>query len=127
MSTPNHHFGALGATASGIKVSSGGREGILFDHLVGDGEQRRWHLDAEHPGHCGSEQPASGNVSRRDRVAVVSHGRETNALIKRHADLQLRLALLRIGEVAEFAVSRPGGAVTVRAAMAEREPAARSK
>ena len=39
----------------------------------------------------------------------------------------LRLALLRIGEVAEFAVSRPGGAVTVRAAMAEREPAARSK
>jgi hypothetical protein len=44
------------------------------------------------------------------------------------ADLQLRLALLRIGEVAEFAefaVSRPGGAVTVRAAMAEREPAAR--
>ena len=36
------------------------------------------------------------------------------------ADLQLRLALLRIGEVAEFAVSRPGGAVTVRAAMAER-------
>jgi serine protease DegQ len=41
------------------------------------------------------------------------------------ADLQLRLALLRIGEVAEFAVSRP--AVTVRAAMAEREPAARSK
>ena len=43
------------------------------------------------------------------------------------ADLQLRLALLRIGEVAEFAVSGPGGAVTVRAAMAEREPAARSK
>ena len=27
----------------------------------------------------------------------------------------------------QFAVSRPGGAVTVRAAMAEREPAARSK
>ena len=28
MSTPNHrrHFGTLGATASGIKVSSGGRE-----------------------------------------------------------------------------------------------------
>jgi hypothetical protein len=28
MSTPNHrrHFGVLGATASGIKVSSGGRE-----------------------------------------------------------------------------------------------------
>jgi hypothetical protein len=39
MSTPNHrrHFGALGATASSIKVSSGGREGMLFDHLVGDG------------------------------------------------------------------------------------------
>jgi S1-C subfamily serine protease len=42
------------------------------------------------------------------------------------ADLHIRLALLRTGEVAEFAVSRPGGAVTVRA-MAEREPAARSK
>jgi hypothetical protein len=45
-----------GATASGIKVSSGGREGILFDHLAGDGEQRRRHLDAERPGRCGSEQ-----------------------------------------------------------------------
>jgi hypothetical protein len=36
-------------------------------------------------------------------------------------------ALLRIGEVAEFAVSRLGGMLTVRAEMAEREPAARSK
>jgi S1-C subfamily serine protease len=43
------------------------------------------------------------------------------------ADLHIRLALLRIGEVAEFAVSRPGSTLTVRAAMAEREPAARSK
>jgi S1-C subfamily serine protease len=43
------------------------------------------------------------------------------------ADLQIRLALLRTGEVAEFAVSRPGGTLTVRAEMAEREPAARSK
>ena len=43
------------------------------------------------------------------------------------ADLQIRLALLRIGEVAEFAVSRPGGTLTVRAEMAEREPAARSR
>ena len=40
--------------------------------------------------------------------------------VREAADLQLRLALLRIGEVAEFAVSRPGGAVTVRAAMAEK-------
>jgi hypothetical protein len=33
MSTPNHwrHFGALGATASGIKVSSGGRELLVLD------------------------------------------------------------------------------------------------
>jgi hypothetical protein len=31
------------------------------------------------------------------------------------------------GEVAEFAVSRPGGVLTVRAAMAERRPAARAK
>jgi S1-C subfamily serine protease len=43
------------------------------------------------------------------------------------ADLQIRLALLRIGEVAEFAVSRPGGMLTVRAEMAEREPAARTQ
>jgi serine protease DegQ len=48
------------------------------------------------------------------------------APIRDAADLRLRLALLRIGEVAEFAVSRPGGMVTVRAAMAERERAARS-
>jgi hypothetical protein len=38
-----------------------------------------------------------------------------------------RRALLRIGEVAEFAMSPPGGTVTVRATTAEREPAARSK
>jgi S1-C subfamily serine protease len=43
------------------------------------------------------------------------------------ADLQIRLALLRIGEVAEFAVLRLGGMLTVRAEMAEREPAARSR
>jgi S1-C subfamily serine protease len=43
------------------------------------------------------------------------------------ADLQIRLALLRIGEVAEFAVSRLGGTLTVRAEMAEREPAPRSR
>jgi S1-C subfamily serine protease len=43
------------------------------------------------------------------------------------ADLQVRLALLRTGEVAEFAVSRPGGTLIVRAEMAEREPAARSR
>jgi hypothetical protein len=53
--------------------------------------------------------------------------RERLGTVRDAADLQLRLALLRIGDVAEFAVSRPGGAVTVRAAMAEREPAARSK
>jgi len=43
------------------------------------------------------------------------------------ADLQIRLALLRVGEIAEFAVSRRGGTVTVRAEMAERDPAARSR
>jgi S1-C subfamily serine protease len=43
------------------------------------------------------------------------------------AELQIRLALLRIGEVAEFAVLRLGGTLTVRAEMAEREPAARSR
>ena len=43
------------------------------------------------------------------------------------ADLQIRLALLRAGEVAELAVSRPGGTLTVRAEMVEREPATRSR
>jgi S1-C subfamily serine protease len=43
------------------------------------------------------------------------------------ADLQIRLALLRTGEIAEFAVSRPGGTLTLRAEMAEREPSARSR
>jgi hypothetical protein len=37
------------------------------------------------------------------------------------------LALLRIGEVTELTVSRPGGTLTVRAEMAERELAARSR
>jgi S1-C subfamily serine protease len=43
------------------------------------------------------------------------------------ADLRIRLALLRAGEVAELAVSRAGGTLTVRAEMAEREPTARSR
>jgi serine protease DegQ len=46
--------------------------------------------------------------------------------LRNAADLHVRLALLRIGEVAEFAVSRPGGMLTVRAEMAERELGARS-
>jgi hypothetical protein len=37
------------------------------------------------------------------------------------------LALLRIGEVAELAVSRPGGTLTVHAEMAERELGERSR
>jgi hypothetical protein len=47
--------------------------------------------------------------------------------LRNAADLHIRLALLRIGEVAEFAVSRPGGMLTVRAEMAERELGARSR
>jgi serine protease Do/serine protease DegQ len=43
------------------------------------------------------------------------------------ANLQIRLALLRTGEIAEFAVSRLGGTLIVRAEMTEREPAARSR
>jgi S1-C subfamily serine protease len=39
------------------------------------------------------------------------------------SDLSTRIALLRIGEVAEFAVSRQGSLLTVRATMPEREPA----
>jgi S1-C subfamily serine protease len=48
-------------------------------------------------------------------------------LVRNAADLRIRLALLRIGEVAEFAVSRPGGTLTVRAEMAEREQTTRSR
>jgi serine protease DegQ len=47
--------------------------------------------------------------------------------VRNGADLRIRLALLRAGEVAELAVWRPGGTLTVRAEMAEREPAARSR
>jgi S1-C subfamily serine protease len=43
------------------------------------------------------------------------------------ADLHVRLALLRIGEVAELAVSRRGGTLTLRAEMTERELGARSR
>src|ERR1700731_1470126 len=46
MSTPNHrrHFGTLGATASGIKVSSGGREllsGIAAARVTDPGNRRQ--------------------------------------------------------------------------------------
>ena len=47
--------------------------------------------------------------------------------LRNAADLHVRLALLRIGEVAELAVSRPGATLTLRAEMAERELAARSR
>jgi S1-C subfamily serine protease len=47
--------------------------------------------------------------------------------VRNAADLHIRLAMLRIGEVAELAVSRSGGTLTVRAEMAEREPAACSR
>jgi S1-C subfamily serine protease len=42
-------------------------------------------------------------------------------------DLSIRIAMLRVGEVAEFAVSRRGGMVTLRAAPAQREPAVRTR
>jgi len=38
-----------------------------------------------------------------------------------------RIALLRAGDVAEFEVSRQGSVVTLRAALAERDQAARAK
>jgi serine protease Do/serine protease DegQ len=47
--------------------------------------------------------------------------------VRNAADLHVRLALLRIGEIAEFAVSRSGGTLTVRAEMAERELGARTQ
>jgi S1-C subfamily serine protease len=45
------------------------------------------------------------------------------APVRDAADLHIKLALLRIGEMSELAVSRSGGTLTVRAEMAEREPA----
>ena len=81
----------------------------------------------------GNQRPKKGSAARSSRPPGRAAQRADlvteldGTPVRDAADLQLRLALLRIGEVAEFAVSRPGGAVTVRAAMAEREPAARSK
>ena len=81
----------------------------------------------------GNRRPKKGSAARSSRPPGRAAQRADlvteldGTPVRDAADLQLRLALLRIGEVAEFAVSRPGGAVTVRAAMAEREPAARSK
>jgi hypothetical protein len=40
---------------------------------------------------------------------------------------QTRIALLQAGDVAEFEVSRQGSVLTVRAALAERDQAARAK
>ena len=47
--------------------------------------------------------------------------------LRNAADLQIRLALLRTGEIVEFAVSQLGGTLILRAEMTEREPAARSR
>jgi S1-C subfamily serine protease len=74
------------------------------------------------PSAARSGRPPGRAAQRADLVTELD-----GTPVRDAADLQLRLALLRIGEVAEFAVSRRGGAVTVRAAMAEREPAARSR
>jgi serine protease DegQ len=43
------------------------------------------------------------------------------------SDLSTRIALLRVGDIAELAVSRQGGRLTVRASLAERGPAPRPK
>ena len=81
----------------------------------------------------GNQRPKKGSAARSSRPPGRAAQRADlvteldGTPVRDAADLRLRLALLRIGEVAEFAVSHPGGAVTVRAAMAEREPAARSK
>ena len=62
MSTPNHrrHFGALGATASGIKVSSGGRE-----LLSGIDSGTTLSLGGSRP--TAGDPVASGIVPRLDR------------------------------------------------------------
>ena len=47
--------------------------------------------------------------------------------LRNAADLHVRLGLLRIGEVADLAVLRLGGTLTMRIEMAERELPARSR
>src|SRR6202030_4617920 len=79
-------------------------------------------------------------LPRRGRTvagANVSPGKHSSAAapqqkldgtpVRDAADLQLRLALLRIGEVTEFAVSRPGGASRWRNARRPRAPNAPRK
>jgi S1-C subfamily serine protease len=86
----------------------------------------------------GNQRPKKGSAARSSRPpgrAAERAGLKPGDLVteldgtpvRDAADLHIRLALLRTGEVAEFAVSRPGGTLTVRAEMAEREPAARSR
>jgi serine protease DegQ len=58
-----------------------------------------------------------GGLKPGDRVTELG-----GTPVRDASDLQIRMALLRIGEVAEFAVSRQGGMLTVRAAPTEREP-----
>jgi protein ImuA len=71
----------------------------------------------------GNQRPKKGSAARSSRPpgrAAERAGLKPGDLVteldgtpvRDAADLQLRLALLRIGEVAEFAVSRPGGAAT---------------
>jgi S1-C subfamily serine protease len=49
------------------------------------------------------------------------------APVRDATDLQIRIALLRAGDVAEFEVSRQGSVLTLRAALAERDQAVRAK
>ena len=71
----------------------------------------------------GNHRPKKGSAVRSSRPpgraaerAALKPGDLVTELdgtpVRDAADLQLRLALLRIGEVAEFAVSRDGGAAT---------------
>ena len=66
-----------------------------------------------------SSRPLGRAAQRADLVTELD-----GTPVRDAADLQLRVALLRIGEFAEFAVSRPGGAVTVRAARNASRPRA---
>jgi serine protease Do/serine protease DegQ len=112
--------------------------GTLVDQMLEFGDIRRGalgftydDLPSARPGyHAGAVVRAVDPRSAAERAGLKPGDLVTElggTPVRNAADLQIRLALLRTGEIAEFAVSRPGGTLTVRAEMAEREPAARSR
>ena len=109
----------------------------LVDQMLEFGDIRRGALGFTYDDFTSASRSLAGTVVREvdPQSAAERAGLKPGDLVtelggtpvRDAADLRIRLALLRTGEVAELAVSRPGGTLTVRAEMAEREPAARSR